>query len=1030
MRYALFAACLLMLLPTGVSAQYFGRNKPKYETQDFQVTETEHFDIHQYIENPEILDDLIAYSEMWYDMHAQVLRNHIPGKNPMIVYNNHADFQQSTVISGSISVGTGGVTEGLRNRVVFPIAFTNQQTSHVLGHELVHAFQYNMVLNGDSTSMQNLANLPLWMIEGLAEYMSIGNVDPHTALWMRDAVINDDIPGFRQLNNMSKYFPYRWGQAFWAFIAGVYGDEVVPDLFMNTAKYGFENAVVLTLRAHPDSLSNAWQRSIRNYYGRYVKKGAKEDVPGKKLLTDENAGTLNVCPVLSPNGKYVIFLTEKSLFTTDLYLADARNGKLIRKVSSALRDGHIDQFNYIESAGTWSPDSKRFAFDAYEKGRSILVIKDVESGKTVDKFHIEGVPSFSNPAWSPDGKTIVVSGQVGGQVDLFAVDIKTQKVQRLTENRFSEVLPAFSPDGTRLVFSTDELSILGGRTNGVWTLNLAVLDMVSNRVEHINVFPGADNLNPQYTNEGNIVFLSNRDGFRNLYHYNPDTRELLQLTKLNTGITGITPYAPAITVAENRDRILFTYFNNREYQIFSARRENFTATPVDPNDVNMAAGTLPPLDRPEKDIVTQNLRSQDRILSAVRADLQKNTRPYKPQFALSYAGASTGVGVATGNTSFGAAVGLAGGVDLLFDDMLGNNQIYLGLAVNGNLADMGGQFSYLNQKSRTNWGINLSHIPFRTGQNITDNSPGWESSSDSSLVYFGYKDFLILQRQFQERVAPFLFFPLSVTKRFEVGGAFEYYHQQVDVYSYFYDELGNYIGQERERLSGDDVSDLNVTLWSLNAAFVGDNSYFGLTAPLQGWRYRIGVDQNFGDYQFTSLLLDGRRYFYFKPAALALRGLSMIRFGGNQDNLDVVYPLYAGQSFFVRGYDSDVLSVDPTLAERMLGSKIAVVNAELRLPLFGPRRLAVIPNNFLMADFNVFFDAGVGWFTSDDLGTEDPDPNDGIDHLQHEPVMSVGFSFRVNLFGAIILEPFWAVPLSAPKEFRNLNFGMNIVPGW
>jgi hypothetical protein len=31
---------------------------------------------------------------------------------------------------------------------------TNQQTHHVLGHELVHAFQYHMVLDGDSTNMQ------------------------------------------------------------------------------------------------------------------------------------------------------------------------------------------------------------------------------------------------------------------------------------------------------------------------------------------------------------------------------------------------------------------------------------------------------------------------------------------------------------------------------------------------------------------------------------------------------------------------------------------------------------------------------------------------------------------------------------------------------------------------------------------------------------------------------------------------------------------------------------------------------------
>jgi Tol biopolymer transport system component len=67
----------------------------------------------------------------------------------------------------------------------------------------------------------------------------------------------------------------------------------------------------------------------------------------------------------------VIFLSEKDLYSIDLYLADARTGEIIRKVSSAAQDGHIDQFDFIESAGAWAPDEKRFAFDVYEQGRSV-----------------------------------------------------------------------------------------------------------------------------------------------------------------------------------------------------------------------------------------------------------------------------------------------------------------------------------------------------------------------------------------------------------------------------------------------------------------------------------------------------------------------------------------------------------------------------------------------------------------------------------------------------------------------------------
>jgi hypothetical protein len=62
------------------------------------------------------------------------------------LYANHPDFQQTTAIDEEIGVGTGGVTEGLKNRIVMPVMETNQMTRHVIGHEMVHAFQYHMLL--------------------------------------------------------------------------------------------------------------------------------------------------------------------------------------------------------------------------------------------------------------------------------------------------------------------------------------------------------------------------------------------------------------------------------------------------------------------------------------------------------------------------------------------------------------------------------------------------------------------------------------------------------------------------------------------------------------------------------------------------------------------------------------------------------------------------------------------------------------------------------------------------------------------
>ena len=145
---------VFFLQPGETHAQLFGQNKPRYRSFDFKVLETPHYSIHYYTKNKEALQLMADWSEQWYGMHSEIFGEEIAGHNPLIFYNNHAEFQQTNAIMGDIGIATGGVTEGFKNRVVLPFTMINQQTQRVLGHELVHAFQYNSLINGDSTSIE------------------------------------------------------------------------------------------------------------------------------------------------------------------------------------------------------------------------------------------------------------------------------------------------------------------------------------------------------------------------------------------------------------------------------------------------------------------------------------------------------------------------------------------------------------------------------------------------------------------------------------------------------------------------------------------------------------------------------------------------------------------------------------------------------------------------------------------------------------------------------------------------------------
>ncbi len=1001
-----FTGLLLVLLVFPARAQYFGRNKPQYEKKKFEVVETPHFRIYHYLTQPDPVYRVADESEMWYLSHFPVFQDTLQGKNPMIVYNDHPDFKQTTAIGGDIGVGTGGVTDAFKQRIVFPFAMSNQQTNHVIGHEMVHAFQYNMIIYGDSTNLRNLGNLPLWMTEGLAEYMSIGRHDAQTAMWMREAVNNDDIPELKKMDN-PKYFPYRWGHAFWAFLTAKYGDEVIRPLYENTALLGLENAVALTLTTSLDSLSGEWQAAIKEQFGAAIA-GKKKNHYGKKILSDKNAGYMNIAPSISPNGRYLVFLSEKELFSMDLYLADARSGKILRKLTSTVRDGHIDALNFMESSGAWSPHSDQFAYVIYAKGQNRLLIKDVKTGKTKKEVQLKGVPAFTNPTWSPDGKTIVVAGLVEGQIDLYSYNLKTGKVTQLTDDIYDEILPAWSPDGTKIAFSSDQWSQQNGRTYGKWTHNITLLDVATGQKEVLPIFNQADNMNPVFNQDNDLLFLSDRDGYRNMYRYDMDAGQVYQMTDLAVGISGITPYAPTISVSRKRDRIIYNVFGDGKYLIKQGKAEKFLNEKVSPDDVHLAGNQLFEPAAGTLQIVDIHLENFDRHKPLSHSDLK--TVKYKSKFKLDYLAGSGGVGVGTGN--FGTSTGLAGGIQMLFSDILGRHQLTSIVALNGDILDFGGMVSYVNQVNKIGWGVTLSHIPYRSGRY---NRPALDSIRLNNTIVQAVRYSLDIQRLFENRVGGFVFYPFSTVMRVEGGVTLNRYGYRIDRYNTYTDLSGRYkYGEDRKKLPAPD----GFGLYSANTALVGDNSYFGLTAPLKGYRYRLGVEQNVGTFQFANVTLDGRYYWRLKPFTLAARGLHFGRYGRDANRL---YPIYLGNPVLVRGF----YGLNRSEVNRIVGSKVLVGNAEVRLPFTGPKRLALIPSKYFLTDLNVFFDSGVAYFEKDQFA----DKYKGTDYAPLF-LMSVGVSLRVNLFGAMVVEPFYAVPLG--KELSRLRggFGLNFAPGW
>jgi hypothetical protein len=263
--------------------------------------------------------------------------------------------------------------------------------------------------------------------------------------------------------------------------------------------------------------------------------------------------------------------------------------------------------------------------------------------------------------------------------------------------------------------------------------------------------------------------------------------------------------------------------------------------------------------------------------------------------------------------------------------------------------------------------------------------------------------------------------------RVEASSSFTRYGFSRRRYDSFYDAFGRFLGQDRERLEAPE----GFSLYNVGTALVGDNSAFGLTSPLAGQRYRVGINQFFGAITFTNITLDYRRYLRLRPFTLAVRAMHDGRYGGDSQ----FFPLFVISPWYIRGY-SDFLGATNTQeiinryqldVEDYRASKVMVGNFEVRLPFTGPKRVALIPTNFLLTDIALFADAGFAFNNLEQVFGN-------VEAAARPRVLaSVGASLRVNLFGAMIIEPYYAIPVGQklePGQSNKGTFGVNLMPGW
>jgi Tol biopolymer transport system component len=175
--------------------------------------------------------------------------------------------------------------------------------------------------------------------------------------------------------------------------------------------------------------------------------------------------------------------------------------------------------------------------------------------------------------WSPDGSFVALAGfgETASFSDLYLVEVNTGKLVRVTSNNFTDKDPVFTPNGKRILFTTDE-SPLPDAAFGI--LHIASVAVTGGKTEYFTE-DEVSSIRPCISSDGKSVLLiqiNEHSGRHSLWQYGLDGKPQRDLTERRFArIHQYIPNAQAGTIiiwgqeeVEQQDTVYILDFKTRE----------------------------------------------------------------------------------------------------------------------------------------------------------------------------------------------------------------------------------------------------------------------------------------------------------------------------------------------------------------------------------------------------------------------------------------------------------------------------------
>ncbi|MFH1612476.1 MAG: BamA/TamA family outer membrane protein [bacterium] len=825
---------IFLFFITTINAQEFGKNKVCYRNFIWKTYSAKHFEILYYDCDEILIEKIAKMAEQSYDKVTNSLK-YIPTKiTPLIIYKSHNEFEETNVSPDFIGEGVGGFTTFSKNRIVIPLDFSKKELQRIITHEFTHVVHLNFV------SEQQIKNIPLWFMEGLAEYQA-SHWSTYEKMLIRDAILNDTFIPIENLNDAlsgkgSVYLAYKEAHSLIEYIVSCFGEHKLIDIFRYSKEtLSFDEALQKSININTKELDILWRIFLKRKHINFTTKKNISLNDVKIVNNNKNTFSSEINPQFSPDGKKVIYFSTKNNFT-ELFLQNSDFSKKEISLSKYLCGKFFENICYTQTGNifSWASNSEEIIFIAQQKGKNYIFIQNIYNRKIAKKISVP-LDDIISPNWYED--KIIFVGFKNGQSDIYSIDKNGQNLIKWTNDEFQENTPIGLPNNKGIIYSAE-------RNEGI---QIFLLDAPQNTP--FSLTKQNNNIQPIISQDGNkIFFISDKDcEIFNLYEMDITGNNLKQITDINGGV-----FLPS--VFENR--ILCNVFLKEKMNLYEISLKEIIPSIIQKEKLIFIS---PYQEKYEYEKIKLKIKPQEKEIKKENRNFigDENEIKEKPNLGIS-------LDKIFPYFSYDLVRESVIGFGLIASDLLGNKYIIaqgenLNIQINKKDEPLNKQFkntlfmtNYFSFKNRLSYQIGYFNIP----------------------LYYLKNDNFVLQSRYLSGINFNIKYPFDKFKRLESGIIFQ---------------------------SDEWEGDKTYILRGLESSFIIDNAKMDFFYyPIDGIRSKytlILVDKILGgNTKFNSIQLDYRKYHSLNNRVVLC---GRIKSGYNQNE----YDFYVGGQDTIRGYE-------------------------------------------------------------------------------------------------------------------------------